>query len=731
MLLPKGQDSDHLAGTPSTVEKTPETARFETVVGTSRQSGQKNEFARTMLGLAPLPAAGGSTPAEPAPASEATALVPAASAPAPAATATAFATAPAPAATAFAPTVSAKPGAEPNMTPSIEVRRKRSTMLGLAFSLPLPAPTTKAESENSEPEKQQTADGRGKHSTMLGMAPNLPEPAPTTKAENASASSSRPQSAEGSSHHSTMLGMPSVLTQHLPTSISENSVAKPEQQLSPEGNGKQHSTVRGMPPNLTQTDPANQAAKTLLGQGTFSAPPPTAVALPLTDTGKGTLIGVATPGIAPINPGVARAVAKEANEISGASEAPRSESPELGTSQKARPHSIGRALFWTLSTVAIVLALVSLAAVWRWRASPKLDVQVQSDEAGNDSLVIECKNCDEKVSFAIGNVKTNVKSHHATIPLRTPLKIGPNRVSVTMTRGTRRPEVIQLNFPVDYRVTGDMSGLDETPARLRLRIEKTPSVDFQVNNESVHFDAAGKGLFDLDVSRELVGPSSQEKLLEKRLGYQVRGANGSHSNAIVMRTTIAPLIVTVPGSIFVTEGSDLMICGQSDATSRVEIAGLQASVDKNGTFCSAAVIREFGKFDVWITAHRPGAAPRKLKLVIERTASLREYAKALYPRVAHQVPQERRPAYDDPLSLVALTGVVVDQSTLAHETRYLLKYNASGSVSTFARINSFSMKIARTGSQLTIFGEPTSVLAGPDGRTMNELNAAFELPALR
>lgn len=682
MLLPKDQDSNHQAGSPPIAEPTQETVRFETVAGPPRRSGQKNKFASTMLGLAPLP------PAEPAPAREETPVPsaephPAAAAPAPA---------PSSEFTAFVPTVSAKPRTEPYLSQSMEAKRRRSTMLGLAF--------------------------------------NLPQAPPTIQSDGPSGPTNPPQPDNGGGHHSTMLGMPSVQTQQLSSTTPESPVTEPNELTSSEGDAK-HSTMLGIPSSLTQTNPTNQSAKTLLGQGAFSASPPLIVALPL-DSGKGTLIGVATPGIAPSNPGVAKAAPKEPGKNSVVtSEPPHGKSQELGASARARPRSVGHTVFWSLSSVAMVLALVSLAAVWRWRASPKLDVQVQSDEAGNDSLAIECKNCDENVSFSIGNAKTTVRSHHATIPLRTPLKIGPNRVSVTMTRGTHRPEVIQLNFPVDYRLTGDLSGLEENPAKLRLKIEKTSSVDFQVNNEPVHFDVAGKGQFDLDVSKDLIGPSSQEKLLEKRIGYQVRGANGNRASAIVLRTTIAPLVVTAPGSVFVTEGSDLRICGQTDTKSRVEIAGLQASVDKNGTFCSAAVIREFGKFDVWVTAHRPGAAPRKLKLVIERTANLREYAKALYPRVAHEVPQVRKPTYDDPLSLIALTGVVVDQSNLAHATRYLLKYDASTNTSSFARINSFSTKASKTGSQVTVFGEPTTELPGPDGRTMVELNAAFELPALR
>jgi hypothetical protein len=391
--------------------------------------------------------------------------------------------------------------------------------------------------------------------------------------------------------------------------------------------------------------------------------------------------------------------------------------------------SSARVLLWSLAGVAVALGLVALAAAWRWKAAPKLDVQVVSDEMGNDVLAIECKNCDDNVRFDLAGAKSQVRNHVARLPLRTPLKIGLNEVTVSITRGTARPEAVQLRVPVDFRITGDKSGLDENPTKLRLGIARTPSVDFQVNHQPVQFGPDGKGVYELDISSELVGPSAQPKTLEKNVSYQVRGAGGTFESSTILRAAVTPLVVTVPGSVFVTEGTDLKICGHTDPRARVEIAGLQTNVNNDGGFCNAAVIREFGRFEVWVASKQPGAAPRKIKLTIERTANLRGYAKELFPRVPHEVPEDQNVQATSPQVLVALTGVVVEQSKSPEATRYLLKADSAGP-SSFARIISYATTPAKMGAHITVFGAPGESVLGPDGPKMHELTAAFEVPAL-
>lgn len=500
------------------------------------------------------------------------------------------------------------------------------------------------------------------------------------------------------------------------------------QEPAPERPKSKHQTMLGLAFNLPQPEPKNEAKRTLVGSGELT--PPTHSAVPFTEAAKGTLIGVAVPGIAPINPGVTKAPTPDTLD----SPAPEvvdglREDPSVPIAPPAAHHTVSRALLWTLAGVAGALALVSLAAYLRWRAVPKLDVKVESDEMGRDALLVDCSNCDDGQVLSVDDAKSELRGHHAKIPLRTALKIGDNHIKLWLTRGAARPEGFEMRVPVEFRVTGDTTALDENPAKLRLRIEKTPAVQFQVEHAPVAFDAAGRGVYEVDISNELTGPSAQEGVLEKRISYQVRGPSGNFEGALLLRAAATPLVVTSPGSVLVTEGQDLRICGHTDPRAHVDIAGLQTKTDNDGHFCNAAVIREFGQFEVWIGAKRPAAAPRKVKLSIERTANLRQYAKDLYARVRHEIQQEKVPAAGDRSSLVALTGVVVEQSRAGDVHRYLLKYDAADGTR-FARINSFSTSASKTGVRLTVFGEPVGTLDGPDGRKMEELNSAFEVPAI-
>jgi len=575
----------------------------------------------------------------------------------------------------------------------------------------------------------------------------LPDPADRPEQPNATETSEAPRTLAGTGARAdagtpagtrnkfarTMLGLAPLGQNSAPASGSEAS----QQQPAPDDpNTKpihdtrsKNRTMLGLAFNLPQPEPKNQATHTLVGTGDFARPSPAPV-VSFPDAAKGTLIGVAVPGIAPINPGIAKPAQGTSEDSPRQTAISDDATLETIESPPAKSRTSGHALLWTLSTGALALALVSATALWRWKAGPKLDVKVESTESGSDALLIHCSNCDDGVMFARGEVKAAVRNHQVRIPLSAPLAIGRNEISVAMIRGSSRPEAIQLHVPVEFRVSGDLAGLAEDPPKLRLRIEKTPAVEFEVGRTPVGFDANGKGVFEIDIAGDLVGPSSQEQILEKRIEYRVKSPSGTRDNALAIRTAVTPLVVTSPGSVLVTEGQDLRICGRTDPSAHVEIAGLQTNVGADGNFCNAAVIREFGLFEVWISAKRPAAAPRKVKLSIERTANLRDYAKSLFPQVRHEVPQSWRSEYGSPSSLLALTGVIVEQSKLPGSTRYLLKYESTGPAS-LARVNSFTATPAKPGSRVTVFGEPIGTLRGPDGSDIPELNSAFEVPAVK
>jgi hypothetical protein len=711
MLLPTPVEAAQVPGVPEPVPVGKKTIRYDAANVPREPIGTKGAFGRTMLGLTP------SKPIEPG------VPIKAANEPAPG--------------TPLVPSVGPKP------TPDKAMHR---TMLGLAPLAVQPAAPKKAD---------QTLLGAGQFTTADPSAFPLKE---TSVPHATDQSSSAPRLTPDKAKHQTMLGMAPPVAVHpdavnradqtlqgagsfttadqpaFPLKVASTSTPDVTDQSS-DGprlalDKTKHQTMLGMaPPVAVHPDAVNRADQTLAGAGSFTTADPSA--FPLKDAKKGTLIGVAVPGIAPINPGVAKAVPPIASVDDSPETAPDDEPfADYARSAESKVAASGRALLVTLSAAAAVLAVISLVAIWWWRTSPKINVQVRSDEVGNDSLVIDCANCDDGSQLTCMGVTAKMQNHQATIPMKSPLKIGQNATSISLVRRGARAEVIQLSVPVDFRVTGDMSGLSESPEKLRLRIEKTPQAEFEVNREIVHFDSTGKGLFELDVSSELEGPSAVETLLEKRVNYIVRSSAGIRGGAVLLRTGIVPLVVESPGTSLVTENSEFDICGHTSANARLQISGLQATVGADGKFCQTVAVRELGKFELWIRAQAPGLAPRRVKRTIERTPDLKAYAKALYPKVSHEITHGQNPAASVAPGLVALTGVVVERSDSPRATRYLLKCK-SGSDSTVVRITSFARKSLASGAHVTVFGEPTGSLTGPDGRAMEEITSAFEVPALQ
>ena len=310
------------------------------------------------------------------------------------------------------------------------------------------------------------------------------------------------------------------------------------------------------------------------------------------------------------------------------------------------------------------------------------------------------------------------------------MKMGENTVQLVLTRHGARSEAIQLRVPVDYRVAGDMSALDETPSKLRLLIEKSSRVVFEVEKQPVIFDTSGHGHFDIDVTNDLIGQAAVEKPLERRVAYSVRSPNFVNQGAVLMRTGILPLSVDAPGPLFITDREDFKLCGTTSANAHIDVAGLNIAVDSNGHFCHSMVIKEIGRFAIWITASAKGDAPRRVQRVIERTSNLSAYARKLYGEVAHALEKSGTSPGHDATSLIALVGTVVEHSELPPVTRFLLQYGSKHNPQGFVRVVASNQSPMTSGNTVTVFGQVTGSLMGPDGHDMSELSAAFIVPGV-
>jgi hypothetical protein len=480
----------------------------------------------------------------------------------------------------------------------------------------------------------------------------------------------------------------------------------------------------GMAPLVQAKAPINEARQTLLGAGSFAKPEERQL-LPV-GTKKETLIGVAIPGIAPINPGIDKnrsegPVDGESQFFEALVEPP---APAINVAHNAS-HSTRRYLALSLAISASILAAISAVAIWWWRSTPRLVVEVRTDDSGRDSLELNCPNCSDDSRLSLADTSATFKNHHATVPLKAPLKMGDNSVQLLLSRGGARPEKIKLSVPVEYRVSGDTSGLDETPPKLRVLFEKLPTVAIEVDSRPVDFDSSGHGHFDIDVTNDLVGPSSAERPLERRIAYSVRGTSSATQGSVNIRTGILPLEVDSPGPLLVTDQHEFKLCGTTAANAKIDVAGLGVAVSASGHFCHAMIIKEAGKFTIWITASAKGLASRKIQRVIERTPNLATYAHKLYGEVPHEFEKPVTSAGTSGNSLIAISGTIVEVSETPPITRLLVQLGSKHDTQGFARIVASNQPAFPAGHTVTVFGQVTGTLKGPDGHDMRELTAAF------
>ena len=552
--------------------------------------------------------------------------------------------------------------------------------------------------------------------TMLGLSPG------SLSQEHLEKSASKPASGSVEATPTPpddLIAAPDATNQHTMQGLS------PFEAVPNATAAKNQLTMLGLAPFEAIADTINRAEQTLLGSGGPSNVDPTPFILK--DEKKGTLLGVAVPGIAPINPGVAKGTSGENHTDS---ERELETEPNSSDQLNQRLQSAGgtRALVVALATVTAVLVLVSAGAIWWWRTSPKLVVQVLSDEFGHDSLVIECANCRDGSVLTCNGTSAQVRNQRASVPLSMPLKIGHNTIDVSLQRGSARPEAFRLNVPIEFRVKGDMSGLGEYPEKLRLQIDKTPQAEMLVNQQTLNVDSTGHAQYELDVSKELEGVSAVQTVLEKRISYFVRSAKGVTQGTVLLRSGITPLVVDAPGNVFVTEGTDFEVCGRTTNTALVQTSGLRAALDSNGQFCQTLAIREIGKFEIWVRAQVPGQAPRRVRRSIERTPNLRAYAKALYPKVPHDVAHAQSKQPTDSSEVYAISGAVVEHNEHPHSIKYLIRQNDGARVTGFIGVTSFARGPITSGRKITVFGTESGSTIGPDGQPMPEFLAAFVVP---
>ncbi len=341
------------------------------------------------------------------------------------------------------------------------------------------------------------------------------------------------------------------------------------------------------------------------------------------------MLGVARPGIAPLQPGKpVKQFVPDAKPDAPRRAAPAA--PERALVSEARPQRRARRPRGAVVLIsgAAALALTAGVVAFLWEAPRPMSADVVLDDRGNEALALRCDDCVDGTVASIGPNKTTFRDKKAQLSLAKPLEIGLNKQLVSVHRpGIGRDEEVSLTVAIDYRVRGVLTSLSEDPPKLKVAVQTMPGAAAVVDGHPVTLDATGKGEYSLDVSKDLEGPADTIVPFEKKLPYVVTPGGGQPKKGeVTLRFGIVPLRVEAPGDSIVVDGETFMLSGRTLKDGRVTVAGRPITVDAEGRFAQLMNVSAVGETTVVVRAESKDHAPRFVRARVKRVANLRDEA---------------------------------------------------------------------------------------------------------
>jgi hypothetical protein len=506
-----------------------------------------------------------------------------------------------------------------------------------------------------------------------------------------------------------MLGMaPPIPPQELPREASPG----PAPRQNPVG---RHGTMIGMAAHEAFGAPGPEAAPTA-----GSAP-----AGPELPVSKKTMMGIARPGIAPMNPGIQKAHA-----------GPSEPAPVLGrpppTAENRAPEQLdaeapaGIPRPFRIPTVAAV-AMVGAAALFTaavvalllYRSRGTIMAQVAADAEGHEALALTCAGCSDGSRVRLSGREAKFLGTHASLALAEPLRVGDNRVTVELERRPGRSETVELNVPVDFRVRADTASLTQAPPRVTVRVEATPQSAVVVDGKPLALVAgatgSATGAAELDVSRQVTGMSPVLATLEREIPYVVTPPNGTPtSGQVKVRVGVTPLVVQAPGSSIVIETATFVLAGHTAKDASVSVEGRPITVDGSGAFAQMMSVSALGETTVTVRADAKDQAPRLVPVKVRRVQSLAAEAAAIRTRAATAYAAIEKASDAERGLSVALDGTVVESRAESFTTVLLLDVkNGCATPPCLARVAVGEKLALKEGSSVSVFGAVTGSVNGP------------------
>jgi hypothetical protein len=461
------------------------------------------------------------------------------------------------------------------------------------------------------------------------------------------------------------------------------------------------------------------------------------------------MIGVARPGIAPLNPGqpktptAAPALVPPSVPPSNASpmgrglSTPRQVPAALRSSPSgqslAPPTARGVPLVAAIAMVGAAGLFAAALVVWLfYHGHGPVEAHATALADGTEKLELTCAACEDGSVARLDAAKATFNATHATLPLSRPLKVGENPMTVTLVTTRGKQSFVDVSVPVAFRVRGDTSGLDAPTPELRVLVSALPGSVVTVDSKPLPLNAEGEGTYGIDVSALVTGFDPTTKSLERRVPYAVTPPSGTTQEGMVtLQSGITPLVIDAPGPGVVLEGSNFVLAGRTGKAGALTVGDRPITVDATGRFAQMMNVSAPGETTIMLRATSKDSAPRLFPLRVRRVASLvheaerlRPLASSNYATISDQTDAKRGWA-------VAFDGTVVDARTENYSTVAVMDVQSGcARAPCLARITYGAPFTLARGDTFSAFGSVDGVVDGPrTGSKIPEIRADFLLKA--
>ncbi len=469
-----------------------------------------------------------------------------------------------------------------------------------------------------------------------------------------------------------------------------------------------------------------------------------------------TMLGVAMPGIAPLDPTeppptlptsapvptpryppIAPSVPPSVSVVPAP--APLVDFPVPASARLVRATGVPVA---TVALVAGVLLLAGGAGIaWFWRRPPVLTAQPHSSPAGQDILHLHCdpSSCRDGTTVEVIGARATFAGGECDLALAEPLHIGDNPLPIRVDRpGIGRDEVLKLVVPVAFRVRADAAPMSALPPSIAIRVEAIVGSQATVDGKPLALDGAGRGVYSVDESAATEGPADESRVISLDVPYAVVSPAGSkpsttENGTVSARVAIAPLHVDTPGPGAIVEGDHVLVAGRAAKGASATVDGAPVEVGPEGIFEARVSLPAIGERTLEVRTETASLRARTVHLAVKRVASLADEAKAFERN-------EKTIGYDAATSDLAssvgrpmiVDGEIIDSRHFGYGAVLLVDDRrgcAKGPC--LARVLLDQDLVLARGTTVRACGHIARPFTTPNGQSVPEIDANFVVPARR